>query len=224
MTKPSDIELKRIKTAALIPLFFLLIMFSIRLIESLEGISLGRLGIKPLSIEGVPGILLAPLIHSGWDHFYANAISFLVLGTSLFYFYRGISVKVFFLIYVITGIWIWLGARDAWHIGASGVIYGLAAFLFVSGVIRNYIPLLAISLMVVFLYGGLIWGIFPLKWDVPYSWEAHLWGSVAGSALAIVYRKSGPQKPVKIWLDDEDELPYWEEGRESIKDDREDHE
>lgn len=213
MTKPSDIELKRMKTAALIPLFFLLIMFSIRLIESVEGISLGRLGIKPLSLEGLPGILFAPLIHSGWDHFYANAISFLVLGTSLFYFYRGISVKVFFLIYVMTGIWLWLGARDAWHIGASGVIYGLAAFLFVSGVIRNYIPLLAISLMVVFLYGGLIWGIFPLKWDVPYSWEAHLWGSVAGTVLAVVYRKMGPQKPIKEWSEEDeegDDNPYWE--------------
>ncbi len=220
MIQPSDIELKRIKTAVVIPAFFLIITFAVRLVEALEGISLARLGIKPLSLEGLPGIFLAPLIHSGWDHFYANAIPFLVLGISLFYFYRGISVKVFILIYVLTGIWIWLGARDAWHIGASGVIYGMAAFLFVSGVIRNYIPLLAISLMVVFLYGGLIWGIFPLKWDVPYSWEAHLWGSVAGTVLAIIYRKSGPLKPVKIWpdeeADDENENRYWEIHNEDM--------
>ena len=104
----------------------------------------------------------------------------------------------------------WLGARDAWHIGASGMIYGLAAFLVTSGVIRNHIPLLAISLIVVFLYGGMIWGVFPLKWNVPYSWESHLWGSIAGLALAVIYRNKGPQKQIKQWPEEEYESPYWE--------------
>ncbi|MBK3518122.1 rhomboid family intramembrane serine protease [Carboxylicivirga marina] len=210
MTKLSDIELKKIKTALVVPFFFLLFTFSLKLIETLEGFSFVELGIKPLSIIGLPGILLAPLIHSDWEHFFANAVPLFVLGTSLFYFYRGISFKVFVYIYLLTGIWVWLGARDAWHIGASGVIYGLAAYLIVGGFIRNYIPLMAISLMVIFLYGGMIWGIFPLKWDVPYSWESHLWGTVAGGLLAILYRKRGPQKPVKEWPDEEYDYPYWE--------------
>ena len=81
-------------------------------------------------------------------------------------------------------------------------------------VITNYIPLLAIALMVAFLYGGLIWGIFPLKWNVPYSWESHLWGSVAGLILAIVYRKRGPQKPIKHWPEEEYEYPFWEESEQ----------
>ncbi|MCU4158108.1 rhomboid family intramembrane serine protease [Carboxylicivirga sp. A043] len=215
MTKLSDIELKKIKTAILIPLFFLLVTFSLKLIETLEGFSFVEWGIKPMSIIGLPGILLSPLVHSDWGHFFANAVPLFVLGTSLFYFYRGISVKVFVFIYLLTGIWVWLGARDAWHIGASGVIYGLAAFLIVGGFIRNYIPLMAISLMVIFLYGGMIWGIFPLKWDVPYSWESHLWGSVAGAILAIIYRKKGPQKPVKEWPDEEYDHPFWEVGNEN---------
>ncbi|WP_430811764.1 MULTISPECIES: rhomboid family intramembrane serine protease [unclassified Carboxylicivirga] len=210
MKKSSDIELKKIKTALVIPGFFLLLTFSLKLVETLEGFSLVEWGIKPLSVVGLPGILLAPLVHSDWSHFFANALPFLVLGTTLFYFYRGISVRVFVYIYLLSGIWVWLGARDAWHIGASGIIYGLAAFLIVGGFIRNYIPLMAISLMVVFLYGGMIWGIFPLKWDVPYSWESHLWGTIAGGMLAFIYRRQGPQKPVKEWPEENYDHPFWE--------------
>ncbi|WP_439185159.1 rhomboid family intramembrane serine protease [Carboxylicivirga taeanensis] len=210
MTKLSDIELRKIKTATVIPIFFLIITFSLKLIESLEGFSFVEWGIKPLSLEGLGGIILAPLVHADWEHFFANAVPLFVLGAALFYFYRGIAVKVFILVYLLTGLWVWLGGRDAWHIGASGVIYGLAAFLVVGGFIRNYIPLMAISLMVIFLYGGMIWGIFPFKWDVPYSWESHLWGSVAGALLAIIFRNKGPQKPVKEWPDEEYEYPFWE--------------
>lgn len=202
--------MRKIKTALIVPIFFLLITFSLKLIETLEGFSLVEWGIKPLSLIGLPGILLAPLVHSDWEHFFANAIPLFVLGTSLFYFYRGISIKVFLLIYLLTGLWVWLGARDAWHIGASGVIYGLAAFLVFGGFLRNYIPLMAISLMVVFLYGGMIWGIFPFEWDVPYSWESHLWGTVAGGLLAVFYRNKGPQKPIKEWHDEEYDYPFWE--------------
>ncbi|MBR8534529.1 rhomboid family intramembrane serine protease [Carboxylicivirga sediminis] len=206
----SDIELKKIKTAIIIPVFFLIITFSLKLLESLEGFSFVEWGIKPLSLAGLSGIILAPVVHSDWDHFFANAVPLFVLGTALFYFYRGIAIKVFVLIYLLTGLWVWLGGRDAWHIGASGVIYGLAAFLIVGGFIRNYIPLMAISLMVIFLYGGMIWGIFPVKWDVPYSWESHLWGTVAGAVLAVIYRKKGPQKPVKNWPDEDYDYPFWE--------------
>lgn len=210
VTKLSDIELKKMKAAAIIPAFFLIITFTLKLIESLEGVSFVELGIKPLSVNGLIGVILAPLVHSDWEHFFANAVPLFVLGTTLFYFYRGIAFRVFVFIYLLTGFWVWLGGRDAWHIGASGVIYGLAAFLIVGGFIRNYIPLMAISLMVIFLYGGMIWGIFPLKWDVPYSWESHLWGSVAGALLAVIYRKQGPQRPVKEWPDEEYDYPFWE--------------
>jgi membrane associated rhomboid family serine protease len=79
------------------------------------------------------------------------------------------------------------------HIGASGVIYGLAAFLFLSGIISHNISLLTISLIVAFLYGGLLWGIFPLKPEI--SWESHLWGALSGLALAVLFRKSAPTKP-----------------------------
>ncbi|TAJ10292.1 rhomboid family intramembrane serine protease [Marinilabiliaceae bacterium JC017] len=203
-------EKKRLFASIIVPFLFLFLAFTLKLIETLEGVSFSELGIKPLSLQGLPGILLAPVIHGDWEHLGANAIPLMVLGTSLFYFYRGVSFRVFLLIYLLTGAWVWFGARDAWHIGASGVIYGLGAFLFFSGIIRNHIPLIALSLIVVFLYGSLIWGIIPFKWDVPYSWESHLWGSIAGLVLAIVYRKEGPQRTVYYWPEEEEtEDDYW---------------
>ena len=206
---------KRFIFSMIIPLLFLFVAYSLKLIETLEGLSFVTLGIKPLSVEGLPGILFSPLIHGDWDHLFANTIPLFVLGTALFYFYKGVSYKVFIFIYLFTGAWVWFGARaDSWHIGASGVIYGLGSFLFFSGLLRNYIPLMALSLVVVFLYGGLFWGVIPITWDLPYSWEAHLYGSISGLVLAIIYRREGPLKPVHVWLDDEeynDDNPFWEE-------------
>ncbi len=116
-----------------------------------------------------------------------------------------------------TGLWVWFGGRIAYHIGASGLIYGLGSFLFFSGIIRRNINLLAISLLVAFLYGGMVWGIFPYKPQI--SWESHLYGGIAGLILSAYYRKEGPGTTSKKWEeedddDDDDELSdenkYWE--------------
>ncbi len=222
MSSNSDIEDERVISAKkrfifsmLIPLLFLFIAYSIKLIETLEGISFVTLGIKPLSVEGMPGIIFSPLIHGDWNHLFANTVPVFVLGTALFYFYKEISFKIFVFIYLFTGAWVWIGARTgSWHIGASGVIYGLGSFLFFSGLLRNYIPLIAISLVVVFLYGGLFWGVIPVTWDLPYSWEAHLFGGISGLVLAFIYRKEGPLKPVNVWHDEDeldDDNPFWDE-------------
>ncbi len=222
MSKNSDIEDEKVISAKkrfifsmLIPLLLLFIAYSVKLIETLEGISFVTLGIKPLSVEGLPGIIFSPLIHGDWNHLFANTVPVFVLGTALFYFYKEISFKVFVFIYLFTGAWVWIGARTgSWHIGASGVIYGLGSFLFFSGLLRNYIPLIAISLIVVFLYGGLFWGVIPVTWDLPYSWEAHLFGGISGLVLAFIYRKEGPLKPVHVWHDEDeldDDNPFWDE-------------
>jgi len=222
LSSNSDIEDERVISAKkrfifsmLIPLLFLFIAYSIKLIETLEGISFVTLGIKPLSVEGMPGIIFSPLIHGDWNHLFANTVPVFVLGTALFYFYKEISFKIFVFIYLFTGAWVWIGARTgSWHIGASGVIYGLGSFLFFSGLLRNYIPLIAISLVVVFLYGGLFWGVIPVTWDLPYSWEAHLFGGISGLVLAFIYRKEGPLKPVNVWHDEDeldDDNPFWDE-------------
>jgi membrane associated rhomboid family serine protease len=206
-------EKRRFIHSMLFPAFYLLVIFCIKLIETLEGVSLTELGVRPLKTEGLIGILMSPLIHGDWEHLYSNSISLFVLGLTLFYFYNKIAYKIFFLIYLFSGLGTWLAARDSWHIGASGVIYGLASFLAISGIIRKYIRLIAISFIVIFFYGSLVWGALPLKMNLPYSWEGHFWGGLVGFLLALIYRKEGPQRPHSPLEneneEDEEENPYW---------------
>ncbi len=121
----------------------------------------------------------------------------------MFYFYSEIALKIFSLTFIITGTLVWIGGREAWHIGASGLVYGLASFLFFSGIIRKYFRLVALSLLIVFLYGEMVWGIFPGISD-NISWESHMLGFLSGIILAIIYRKQGPQSPVYEWMDEAD--------------------
>lgn len=207
-------EKRRFIHSLVLPVLMLMVMFSVRLLAHLEDWNLAFLGVKPLAIEGLPGILLSPFIHSGWQHFFNNAVSFMILAVTLFYFYRQIAYRVFAVIYILAGVWLWFGGRDAWHIGASGLVYGLTAFLLLSGIIRRHIPLMAVALFVTFLYGSLVWGMFPLADNMPHSWEGHLWGFLAGLVAAMVYRKEGPQKPPPPFADEEEEEgdgpAFWE--------------
>jgi membrane associated rhomboid family serine protease len=107
--------------------------------------------------------------------------------------------------YVFSGLILWLIGRDSWHIGASGLVYSLAFFLFFSGIIRKHTPLIAISLVVAFVYGSMVWHIFPWQIQDPVSWEGHLAGGIIGFVLSVLYKNVGPQKPVKIWEDEDDE-------------------
>ncbi|MBE9480650.1 MAG: rhomboid family intramembrane serine protease [Bacteroidetes bacterium] len=195
------------------PFFFLLLIWLVKIIEVLFNLDFSYFGIYPLTAKGLIGIIASPLIHSSFSHLFANSIPLFVLSVTLFYFYKQIAYKVFFLIYLITGIWVWFGGREAFHIGASGLVYGLAAFLFVSGLIRKNPRLLAITLIVTFLYGSMIWGIFPDFFpEKNISWESHLMGLVAGLILAFYYRKTGPQPKRYEWEDDDDdddENAYW---------------
>ena len=159
-------------------------------------------GIYPMSLEAWTGIFTMPFVHDDLKHLFSNTVPLIILIAALVYFYRSIALKVILLVWVLDGVWVWLGARPAWHIGASGVVYGLAAFLFFSGVVRKHINLMALSLLIAFLYGGLIWGIFPLM--IGMSWEAHLYGGIAGALLAFVYRGEGPQRKIYDWENEDD--------------------
>jgi len=178
------------------------------LYSALTGQSLAGWGVMPLHPEGLPGIILAPLVHAGLDHLFSNIIPFFFMTLLLFYFYEEVAWTVLIWSWVFPGILVWLGARESWHIGASGVVYALAAFHVVSGIVRRNPRLLAISLLMVFLYGGMIWGIFPDFFPGKnISWESHLAGLVTGLILAVYYRRRGPQAPVYSWEieDEEDE-------------------
>ena len=160
-----------------------------------------KYGILPRTAEGLKGILFYPLIHGSIEHLFSNTVPLLMLGWCLFYFYREIAFKTFFWIYLMSGVWIWISARESYHIGASGLVYGLVTFLFFSGWFRKEKKVAAISMLVIFLYGGLWWGMLPIKEDI--SFEGHIWGAFAGLLLAVVFRKQGPQKPIYTWEEDE---------------------
>jgi membrane associated rhomboid family serine protease len=201
------LEKKKLLYSLLFPGLFVLLLWIIKIIELTLDVSFVDYGLYPLRPEKLYGIITSPLIHSDLSHLLANTIPILILGTGIFYFYKSISLKVVILIYLISGIWLWFGGRPAYHIGASGIIYGFASFLFISGIIRKYIPLMAISLLVAFLYGGLIWGVLPI--DMKISWEGHLYGGIAGIVVAFYYKNKGPQRKKYDW---EIEEEYEEEG------------
>ena len=167
------------------------------------------LGIIPRTISGIPGIIFSPYIHGSFEHLLSNTLPLLVVGSGLVYFYGEIAKNVLTMIWIFTGFWVWLAARKEAHIGASGLIYGLVCFLFLSGILRKDTRLLAVSLLVTFLYGSLVWGILPV--DQTISWESHLFGSVAGLFCAVYYRKLGPQRPKAQWeIDEEIEKTMYE--------------
>ncbi|MCX6261473.1 MAG: rhomboid family intramembrane serine protease [Bacteroidia bacterium] len=199
-----DFFRKKLLLSMLLPGVFVFIMWLVKIIEVLFDLDLSNFGIYPLSLEGLPGILFSPFIHANFGHLFNNSLPLFFLGTALFYFYSEIAIKVSLWTYFLTGILVWLAGRNAWHIGASGLIYGFASFLFFSGIIRKYFRLVALSLLIVFLYGSMVWGIFPNIYR-EVSWESHMLGFISGIVLAVWYRKEGPQAPVYDWMEEEEE-------------------
>jgi membrane associated rhomboid family serine protease len=180
-------ELDKFKKGLIFALSFAALIWLVKMVEWILAIDFGILGILPRSFSGILGIFTAPLIHGDFTHLLSNTFPLVLLTIGLFYFYNRIATEVIFVIYFMTGIWVWLSAREAYHIGASGVIYGLVSFLFFSGMFRKDIKSMAVSVVVVFLYGGMIYGILPTSRGI--SWESHLLGSVAGLFAAFYYRK-----------------------------------
>jgi len=173
-------------------------------------------GIYPRRIENIWGVFTVIFIHASWSHLVNNVISFIILSSLLFFFYKQLATKVIIISYIFSGLILWIIGRESWHIGASGLIYSLAFFLFFSGIFRKHIPLIALSLVVAFIYGSMIWHIFPWQLQDPVSWEGHLAGGIIGLVLSIYYRNDEPQRPVKNWEDeDEESLDYLNEEYEN---------
>lgn len=202
-------EKRKILNSLFFPLVFLVTIWVIKFFEISMDLDFVKFGVMPRTLEGLKGILFSPMIHGDWKHLFDNSIPIFILSFALFYFYRGISFTIFFFIYLIGGMILWVIGREAYHIGASGIIYGLASFLFLSGIIRRITHLMAISLLVVFLYGSLIWGLLPFDYEV--SWEGHLSGAVVGIGLALLYRDQGPEREKASWELEEEETEDEEE-------------
>ena len=195
-------DIKRMLLNAVIPAILVLLISTVFFMDKEFGLELYRYGLKPRTLTGLLGILTMPFIHGGFEHLFNNMTALFVLVWFLFYFYKDLGPRILFWIFILSGIWVWISARGTFHIGASAVVYGLVTFLFFSGIFRMYYRLVAVSLLVVFMYGSLVWGILPIQEGV--SWEGHLWGSLAGLLLAFIYRSQGPQRPVYEWEEDDD--------------------
>lgn len=197
------------------PLSILALMWGVHYLQISNQVSWSDWGIYPRSLSGLKGIVFSPWLHSTKDygHIINNSIPILILGWCLRYYYKSLSLFAFIFIWLVSGLCVWISARESYHIGMSGVIYGLAGFLFISGILRKEMRVMAISLMVAFLYGGMIWGIFPLKEGV--SFEGHFWGLLTGFVLGIYLKAEGPQRKKYAWEEDDNigldefEENYW---------------
>jgi membrane associated rhomboid family serine protease len=209
--------LKQSYQALFYPFLFVLLMWFVFLLQSTSQFNFLVFGVLPRDPKGLLGIVTSVFIHGDLGHIASNSLPLLALGMMLFYFYKKIAKASFLWIWLISGVWLWIGGRNSdshptHHIGASTLIYGLATFLFFSGVFRKHLRLMVVSSLVVFLYGSIMWGIFPLKAEI--SWEGHLFGALAGVLVAFNYRKEGPKPRVYEWPeeDDDNDLPFDEQG------------
>ena len=183
-----DSERERFRKSVYTVLSFVFIIWFIKALEQATGADFTDFGILPRTLHGSIGIITSPLIHGDVVHLLSNTFPLVFLGVGILYFYPRIGLQVSLLIYVMTGFWVWVAARQAMHIGASGLVYGLFAFLLVGGFIRWDRRTLAISLALLFLYGSSMFsGLVPTTESI--SWESHLMGFFAGTFCAIYFRK-----------------------------------
>jgi membrane associated rhomboid family serine protease len=203
--------IKQILYAFFFPAIFILVLWLVWIAGEGFGMNWFRFGIVPRTGEGLCGVLFSPFIHSDAGHLYSNSVPLLVLCWCLFYFYKDLGYMVFPFLWILSGIFTWLIGRDSFHIGASGLIYSLSFFLFLSGVLRKYIPLMAVSLIVVFLYGSTVWSMFPIAGivDPAISWEAHLSGAMSGIICAVAFRSRGPAAEPEEEDEDENTEQLW---------------
>jgi membrane associated rhomboid family serine protease len=194
----------RIITSLKLPFQFLVLMWGVHLIQILTQTDFGAFGIYPRELFGLRGVLLAPIIHAGMRHLISNSAPLFLLAVLILYFYPRVAVRSMAMIYVLTGVAVWLFARKVFHIGASGVVYGLVSFVFWSGIFRRNLKSIILALIVTFLYSSLFLGILPNQPGI--SWESHLLGGLAGIITAYWYKEEieADEKPGPATLEEPD--------------------
>lgn len=180
-------HLRYLKSSLTYAFLIVVVLWLIRLVESLFGFEFYIFGILPRETQGLIGILTSPLVHANWEHLIANTVPIFILTSILFFFYRMKSLYILPLLWLTAGLMTWTIGRVSWHIGASSVIYALASFLVFGGLFSKNIKLIIVSVIVVAAYYGLIFGIFPGAEGI--SWEGHLSGFLSGLLWAYVFRK-----------------------------------
>jgi len=201
-----------LKIALTLTAFLWLILF----LDYFLGLELARFGLRPGHLRGLIGLLTAPLLHSGVEHMFSNTLPLIISMTAILYLYPRSSVRVIPIIWIGSGMLAWIIGRPSLHFGASGFVYGLLAFVFISGILRFDMRSVAVSIMVWFLYGSMIWGLLPIRPNM--SWELHLSGAILGVALAIVFRQWDITPIKRYEWEDDDSVPDWFPTEESQDD------
>ena len=180
----------------------------IELVDNIFTLGLERFGLKPKAIEGLYGIFTFPFLHGDWNHVFSNGSSAIILLTGLFIFHEKKSFFILMTLYLGSGALLWIiGKYGSNHIGASGLIYALAFFLFVSSIREGNRNSMALSFFIILMYGSMIWGVMPYFVQENVSWEGHLAGAIVGILVAIYeYRNFEPEKKVIR----EEERPFFE--------------
>jgi membrane associated rhomboid family serine protease len=171
----------------IVPSLLLVLMWAVFFVERSFNVVLTSHGIMPRTLSGLQGVIFSPFLHGDLNHIANNSIPLFILTTALIYFYRDVSLKVLLYGILLSGIITWVIGRNSFHIGASSLIYVLVAFIFFKGMMTQYYRLMALSLTVVMIYGGLIWYVFP-EVDKQISWEGHLAGLVSGFVFAAYFK------------------------------------
>lgn len=193
---------QKFRESFLLPFWLIAVLWGVQLFQSLTGADFGVYGVFPRESFGLRGILFSPLIHSGWPHLLSNTPPLFMLSAIVLFFYRRIAISSFVMIYLLTGAAVWMFARDnAFHIGASGVVYGLVAFVFWNGIFRRNLKSIVLALIVVFYYGSMLMGILP-NGDANISWESHLLGGLVGIFTSFWFKNTiekDEERPVYSW-------------------------
>lgn len=193
--------------AARWPLILLIVMWSLQILKSLTGLDMGTYGILPRYVSGLKGIIAGPLIHGSYGHLINNSVPFLVGATIIAYFYRKIALSAILLIWLLTGALVWVFAKPAFHIGASGVVYGMISFIFWAGLFNRDRQSIVLSLIILFVYSGMFYGVLPNQPGV--SWESHLLGGMVGILTAWLLRI--PRQEEDPWEDESTPHYYFDE-------------
>lgn len=205
---PNVLDANRLFYALWTTALFLLLIWGVYAINETYALNWRRWGNHPREWEHWIGVFTYPFLHGDLEHLWNNTATFFTLNGLLFYFYRSIAARTWIFLYLLSGVGLWIFAKGGNHIGASGINYALAAFLFTSGVVRKSQLLLRVTLLVAFLYGGMVWWMLPI--DEHISWEGHIAGAVSGLLMAVVFRKKGPLPDLELQPPAPDErLPDW---------------
>jgi len=184
---------------AMLVLGLVSVLWIVQIIQYLGLFDFSPYGNWPHHTSGLKGIIFSPFIHGSFDHLISNTLPIMILLTVLLNAYPGVAIIVLVFIHLLSGLLVWLLAPDnGVHIGISGIIYGIAAFLVASGWFRRDRMSITIAIAVVLVYGGMVWGFIPQQ---GISWQSHLYGAISGGIIAYLLRNSHPPPPHAIDLE-----------------------